>query len=219
MDVDRDSSDESIIQESSDTLKSYNSKGICSIALKFRQLLKVAKGRFWDKMCPFHRFLPILDHFDLGSATKSVHFTDFCWLSTTLTLRVRNPSIYGHFSTKKKESTPKVMTQAQSTQKIIHFQWPVWIGGSLLSTFQLTSTEEISHFHRRIQSLLFQTNHSGIRRCVSWRTLCINQPLSYRVNWCLSNQTSHLIIHWFHHFKEVSSPISWSSNQAVIKFL
>ena len=89
MDVDRDSSDESIIQESSDTLKSYNSKGIRSIALKFRQLLVVVKCRFWDKMCSFHRFLPLFDHFDLGSGTQCVHFIDFCRFWTTLTLVLR----------------------------------------------------------------------------------------------------------------------------------
>ena len=51
---------------------------------------------------------------------------------------------------------------------------PVWICGSLLTTFQLTSSVEVSHIHRRIQSLLFQTNYPGLN---SW-TVCINNGLS-----------------------------------------
>ena len=79
---------------------------------------------------------------------------------------------------------------------LIDFYWSVWIGGSLLSTFQLTIAIEISHIHRNIQSLLFQTNHPGISRWTLRRFL--------------SGQTSHLIIQCFHYFRKSLHPFSGS---------
>ena len=97
----------------------------------------------------------------------------------------------------------------------VNIQWPVWICGSLLTTFQLTISVEVSHIHRRIQSLLFQTSYPGLN---SW-TVCINNPLSYRVNWFLSSQTSHLIIQRFHHFWKSLHPFPGSLRGFHVHFL